>query len=271
MQQPLRDEHVILLANSRIPAWLAFFFVANLLAAHVLDGNNLFTYPDRSPSFGAAWWIGFALIVLAAIPRRVEVGPEGLNVGWLLPPRLVRYDVVARAKPDGRHGVTLEFATGDELRIRHSLFGGDASRMLLARMWSTLVAGVEVRLTLHERALLGRGHRAIDTWSVALSMLTGATGGSEYRCVLTSERLLAIVENPGLTTEVRVAAAVALGPIFHVERRDVFMRITEGSVDSRLTSALDKLLAMPDVSSASEYLARAEVALAISIGDIEIS
>lgn len=239
---PSRIDNPLLTASSRVPAWAALM-VATLLIAVRVAFFDLFDVDVRARSiltpFGAAWWFCVALVVLAAVPRRIEVGAEGLRIGWLLPPRLVRYEDIVRAAPVGEHDVVLELAGGDTVRIHRSILGGDKPHIVLSRLWQALAAGPSGRLEGHERDLLARGGRSAEDWAEGLRSL--GDRGRGYRGPLDEERLWAIVENPTVIGELRLAAAVACAPWLDETRRARLRAIAESTVDEQLRAGLEKL------------------------------
>lgn len=183
-------------ASSAVPAWSAVLAaVLAFFAAQVLTWDE-------------AAWIALAALLLAAIPRRVEVGAEGLRIAWLGHGRVVRYEDVRRAEPFGRDGVTVTFLSGETVRLARGDFDATSPRDVLERLWSTLSLGAEEGARPNERAVLCRGDRTVEAWLADLRSLA-ARGGHYRQGLLTLDRLLSLATNPAAPAEIRGAAAVA--------------------------------------------------------------
>jgi hypothetical protein len=179
-----------------------------------------------------AAWVAVLAVLLAAIPRRVEVGAEGLRIAWLGPPRLVRYEDVRRAEPCGADDVVITFIGGETLRLARGVFDTTSPRDVLERIWQTVTLGVEGRVRANERCALARGDRSVEDWLADLRSL--ARRGLHYRQgILPADRLLAIATNPAVEVELRCAAVVAFATAGGLDdaTRDELRVIAELTVD----------------------------------------
>ncbi len=194
-----------------------------------------------------------ALVVLAAIPKRVHVGPEAIRIRWLLHSRLVRYADVTRAAPL-RDDVVIVLKNGAAIRLHPPIFGRTRrTRVALERIWKTLAAGAEAGSRGAERALLSRANRTPRGWIVALREL--APHGGQYRSGIDRDRLWAIVENPGVEIELRAAGAIALSAGFDGIARERLRTAARASVDPKLREALEGIAAAEDVPELERALA----------------
>ena len=165
-------------------------------------------FAAQTITWDRAAWVAVLAVLLAAIPRRVEVGAEGLRIAWLGPPRLVRYEDVRRAEPCGTDDVTITFRGGETLRLARGVFDTTSPRDVLERIWETVTLGAEGRVGPNERCALARADRSADAWLEELRSL--ARRGAHYRQgILAADRLLAIATNPAVDVELRCAAVVA--------------------------------------------------------------
>jgi len=220
-------------AGSVVPVGLAFG-VAMCVGA--VGGLAIMLRVQTEELFDAMRSVSAALVVLAAIPTRVHVGPEALRVRWLFRSRMIRYADVKRAAPLGSD-VVLVLADDTALRLNPPLFGGGPGPgILLERIWQTVSAGAEAGARPHERALLARSRRDLAAWVGALREI--APHGAQYRRSIDLERLWELVENPAVETEVRAAAAVALSPSFDDAARERLRAIARVTVDDRLRATL---------------------------------
>jgi hypothetical protein len=235
----------VLLASSRVPAWLAL--VAALFASGIANLVVDFDGTGDEPSIGITFWIAVILVVLAAIPRRVAIGAEGLRVAWLGRPRFVRYQQIERAAPV-RDDVVLTIEGGARLRLCKPLFGRETPKTVLQRLWETLAAGAEAGLRPNERAALACAGRRPRLWVEALRALS--PHGSHYRqgLGLDLERLWIIVENPAVETELRAGAAIAIASSLDGTNRDRLRDIASAAVEPRLRVALESVASAADVS-----------------------
>lgn len=241
-----------LVARSRVPAWFAAVFAVGLVALRL----GCFDTPSFQPSdaagpLGLLWWSGLVLVVLAAIPRRVEVGAEGLLVGWLLEPRFVRYADVIRAAPFEESGLVVELGSGDVLHVDRTLFG-QSPRALLGHLWQALSLGAETKVAPHESALLRRGARAVPRWYQALRGLSETT--TLYRSALGASRLWAIAESPVLDAELRCAAAVAMATMLDEAGRSSLRALAHGSVVPEVRATFERVARGDDATSLEQAL-----------------
>jgi hypothetical protein len=182
-------------ASSAVPLWTAMLVSGFAFVA------------AQSVTWDRAVWVAVLAVLLAAIPRRVEVGAEGLRIAWLGPPRLVRYDDVRRAEPCGVDDVAITLRGGETLRLARGVFDTTSPRDVLERIWQTVTLGVEGRVRANERCALARGDRTAEAWLGDLRAL--ARPGLHYRQgILSADRLLAIATNPAVEIELRCAAVV---------------------------------------------------------------
>lgn len=217
-------------ASSAVPVWGAV-----LVAALAFFAAQTLTWDDAA-------WVALAALLLAAIPRRVEVGAEGLRIAWLGAGRVVRYEDVRHAEPYGPDGVSLTFDTGETLRLARGDFDAASPRDVLERLWATLTLGAEEGARPNERAALCRGDRSIDAWLDGLRGL--APRGGHYRQgLLTLDRLLSLATNPAAQVEVRGAAAVAyaLGGAVDEAMADELRAIASLTVDATLRAAFRRV------------------------------
>lgn len=233
-----RERELVVHTTSPVPPALAFGVAMTLgafalflrIPTHVFHLTRIFDFVRI---------VGFGLVVLAGIPRRVHIGPEAIRVRWLFGARLIRYEDVKRAAPlagdvvivlrDGR-GLRLHPPIGSKKRI---------ASVALERIWQTIAAGAESGTRGAERALLARDGRGAREWVTALRALVPQ--GAQYRRGIDHGRLWAIVENPAVETEVRAAAAIALSTTFDDGARDRLRAIVRETIDPRLQEALSRI------------------------------
>ena len=241
-----RGRNPVFRASSAVPVWGAM-----LVSSGIFCATQTFAWDQAA-------WVALVTVLLAAIPRHVEVGAEGVRIAWLGAGRLVRYEDVRRAEPLGGDDVALTFTSGETLRLVRGGSDGACPRDVLERLWQTLAQGAEDGPRPNERAALARGSRSVEEWLADLRRL--ATPGTQYRQgLVTLDRLLSIATNPGVEIEIRGAAAVAcaLGGALDEARRDelraiasltvdealreAFLRVAEASVESDLCAALREI------------------------------
>jgi hypothetical protein len=239
-QSPLNP---VFRASSAVPVW----------SAMLVSGCAFFA--AQTITWDRAAWVAVLAVLLAAIPRRVEVGAEGLRIAWLGPPRLVRYEDVRRAEPCGADDVIITFDGGETLRLARGVFDVTSPRDVLERIWQTVTLGAEGRVRPNERCALARGDRSADAWLEDLRGL--ARRGAHYRQgILPADRLLAIATNPAVEIELRCAAAVGFASAGGLDDatseelrliasltvdpvlRAVFERVAEAKTEEDLRSAL---------------------------------
>jgi len=235
----------MLLASSRVPAWAAL--VAALFASGIHNLVVDFDGRGDEPSIGITFWIACFLVVLAAIPRRVAVGADGMRILWLGRARFVRYDQIQRAAP-ARDDVVLTIKGGSELRLRKSPLRTETPKDVLQRLWQTLAAGAESGLRPNERAALACAGRRPRHWVESLRALS--PHGSQYRqsLGLDLDRLWIIVENPAVETELRAGAAIAIAASLDDANRDRLRGIASEAVEPKLRVALESVAGASDVS-----------------------
>lgn len=227
-------DNLVFFAPSRVPAWVAASVVTILVSARIELISGAPSWPH--PPLGIAWWFGALLVLLCAIPRRVEVGAEGLAVSWLTTPRFVRYDEIVRAAALSSSELLVELSTGESLRICNTLREG-ASRAVLTQLWQAIAQAAEDDARAHERDVLGRSGLTTAAWAESLSRV--AVAGGEYRAALGPDRLWEIVRHPAIDAELRAAAAVALAPGLDPRARDELRQIARRSVIEPLKGALE--------------------------------
>lgn len=217
-------------ASSAVPVW----------SAMLVSGCAFFA--AQTITWDRAAWVAVLAVLLAAIPRRVEVGAEGLRIAWLGPPRLVRYEDVRRAEPCGVDDVAITFRGGETLRLARGVFDTTSPRDVLERIWHTVTLGVEGRVRANERCALARGGRSADAWLDDLRAL--APRGLHYRQgILSPERLLAIATNPAVEIELRCAAVVAFATAGGLDdaMRDELRAIAALTVDPVLSEVFTRV------------------------------
>lgn len=228
------SDNLVFFAPSRIPAWVAASFVTVLVSARIELISGSVSWPH--PPLGIAWWFGALLVLLCAIPRRVEIGAEGLAVSWLSAPRFVRYDDVVRAAALSSNELLIELSTGETLRICNTLREG-ASRTVLTQLWQTIARAAEDDARANECDVLARNGRTTTAWAESLVHLAAA--GGEYRSAIDRDRLWEIVRHPAIDAELRAAAAVVLAPSLDPRGRDEMRQIAGRSVIEPLKGALE--------------------------------
>lgn len=233
------DDDIVLHASSPVPPALAFG-VAMTLGAFALFLHVPTNFLHLARGFEAIRAVGFALVVLAAIPRRVHIGAEAIRIRWVGSRRVIRYDEVMRAAPLGQD-VVIVLRRRDGLRLHPPIFGTkrrDTERAL-ERIWQTIAAGAESGVRGAERAILVRGARSPGDWVKALRELVPQ--GAQYRRAIDHARLWTIVENPALIAELRVAAAIALSTTFDDEARARLRAVARGTSIRALRDALSRI------------------------------
>jgi len=213
-------------ASSAVPAWSA------MLAC----GCAFFA--SQTINWDRAVWIAVFGVMMAAIPRRVEIGAEGLRIAWIGSGRVVRYEDVRRAEPAGADDVVLTLMDGETLRLARGVFDVTSPRDVLERIWETVTLRAEGRIGANERCALARGDRTVEAWLDDLRGL--ARPGLQYRQgILPADRLLAIATNPAIEVDLRCAAAVALAFAGGLDEstRDELRAIASLTVDPTLRAA----------------------------------
>lgn len=228
------SENLIFFARSRVPVWTVAAFVTILVSARIEFSPGATLWPQ--PPLGVEWWVCAILALLCAIPRRIEVGAEGLAVSWLSTPRLIRYDEIVRAASLSTNELLIELPGGETIQIWHTL-REDAPRLVLTRLWRAIAASSETSLHDHERTLLARNDRSTDEWARALETLSAQA--FDYRSSLTHDRLWEILRHPTIEGEVRGAAAVALAARLDDASRHELHEIGRQSVLDPLRNALE--------------------------------
>lgn len=199
-------------------------------------------FAAQTITWDRAVWVAVLAVLLAAIPRRVEIGAEGLRIAWLGPPRLVRYQEVRRAVPCGIDDVEITFRGGETLRLARGVLDPTSPRDVLERIWQTVTMGMEGRLRANERCALARGDRRAEDWLEELRNL--ARRGMHYRQgILPADRLLAIATNPAVEVELRCAAVVAFALAGGLDdsTRDELRTIAELTVDRTLAEVFSRV------------------------------
>ena len=217
-------------ASSAVPLW----------SAMLVSGCAFFA--AQTITWDRAVWVAVVAVLLAAVPRRVEVGAEGLRIAWLGPPRLVRYDDVRRAEPCGVDDVAITFRGGETLRLARGVFDTTSPRDVLERIWQTVTLGVEGRIRANERCALARGDRSAEDWLADLRSL--ARRGLHYRQgILPADRLLSIATNPAVEVELRCAAVVAFATAGGLDdaTREELRAIAELTVDRVLSEVFTRV------------------------------
>lgn len=233
------DDDILLNASSPVPPALAFG-VAMTLGAFALFLHVPTNFLNLARGFDVVRAVGFALVVLAAIPRRVHIGAEAIRIRWVGSTRVIRYDEVMRAAPLGQDVViVLRGRVG--LRLHPPIFGTKqrGTARALERIWQTIAAGAESGVRGAERAILARGARSPEDWVKALRDLVPQ--GAQYRRAIDHGRLWTVVENPALDVELRVAAAIALWATFDAEARTRLRAVARGTSDRALRDALSRI------------------------------
>lgn len=199
---------------------------------------------SQSSLIEGAAWLALSAVLFAAIPRRVEVGAEGLRIAWLGSSRLVRYDDVRRAEPAGPDAVRITFRNGETVRLVRGVFDASSPHDVLERLWTAVALGAEAGPRPNERAALLRGHRSIEAWLAALRELV-ARGGHYRQGLAAPDRLLSLATNPAAEIELRVAAAVAcaLAGALDEATREELRAIAALSVDETLQAAFGRVAA----------------------------
>lgn len=225
-------------ASSRVPPPVAFGVAMVVAAIAILPFPLFFTDALRAAAF--------LLVVLAAIPVRVRIGPEAMSFSWIGRSTMVRYDNIVRASPLNKDVIIL-LKGGGVVRLLPSILGGPPPQRLLTQLWDTLSAGAESGVRTAERARLSRGKRSAKEWVEELRSLT--LPGQQYRQNIDHERLWTLVANPAVETEIRVGAAIALAAVFDNAARDRLRAIARETVDERLQRTLEVLADAEDIAA----------------------
>lgn len=172
--------------------------------------------------------------VVTAIPATFVIGSDGIAVAWLGRRMFLPYSALER-EVRTEVGVTI-YATGGrtlELRTRGAerLLGLVYGRKGAMHSVQSLYA--EERLASDASSLAPHG--TTEDWATRLRRI----GQGDYRVAsLPRERLLAVVATPSLAPELRVAAAVALGPPETDEEAHVLGRAVQSTASRTLERAL---------------------------------
>ena len=251
------DEDILVNASSPVPPALAFG-VAMTLGAFALFLHVPTSFLHLSRGFDVVRAIGFALVVLAAIPRKVHIGAEAIRIRWVGSTRVIRYDDVVRAAPLG-HDVVIVLRGGVGLRLHPPIFGTQnrVTTRALERIWKTMAAGAEAVVRGAERAILVRGARSPADWVKALRDLVPQ--GAQYRRAIDHGRLWTLVENPALEVELRIAAAVALWATFDDEARTRLRAVARTTSERGLRDALSRIADATDENDLENAALRASV------------
>lgn len=237
MSEPAASKPV-LWARSFVPAWapLAYAFVLLVLAGMLGKAREL----EQQAIAIVLVALGLALVYLAARRRKAEVGSEAIRIRWPFYQRMLRYADVRRATPEGRKRVVLTTMDGETLELTVGYFDAAVPRDVIERLWTAIAAGAEEGSRGTEREMLARSGRTTETWRAALREL--GSPGSYRRSTIAPDRLWAIAENPGIESEVRAGALVALSASKPDEAmRDRFQRIGATTVDPSLQALLNDL------------------------------
>lgn len=239
-------DDIVVHTTSPVPPALAFG-VAMTLGAFALFLHIPTNFLQLGRFFDVVRVLGFVLVVLAGIPRRVHIGPEAIRIRWLFGTRLVRYDDVKRAAPLGSD-VVIVLRDGGGIRLHPPPFGARRriTTYALERIWKTVAAGAESGTRGTEQAVLARAGRPPKEWVAALRELVSR--GAQYRRGIDRGRLWTIVENPAIETELRAAAAIALWGTFDDQERERLRAIVDETIDPRLSAALARIADATDES-----------------------
>jgi hypothetical protein len=185
--------------RSPVPLWLpvAYGFVVWVVSFRLAFSREVMTL-----LIGSA----IVLIVLVLIRRRAEVGNEGIRVQWIFRSQLIRYQDLRSARPnDDKTRVAIVTNAGKSYELTADETVPDE---LLQRLWHAIAARAEEAPRDAERHALARAGRSTPEWRAALREL--GKPASYRETSMSPERLRTIAENPGLDTELRAAAIVAL-------------------------------------------------------------
>jgi hypothetical protein len=230
----------VLWTRSRIPAWLPAAYAIGCWLALLVFGHVPLRIAFGRGGLSAAFLLGGLLVLLALLPRRVEIGAEGIRIGWLFMTRTVLYGEIRRAEPVGTKAVSLTTLDGERFSLQTSIIlGSTVPRAVLERLWGSIAAGAEEGTRGAEREALARSGRTTSEWLSALQDL--GSPGNYRQAVFPPARLWAIAENPAVGAEVRAAAVVALLPGLDEPSRDRLRRISGATVEPQLQSALARL------------------------------
>jgi hypothetical protein len=238
--------HSPLLARSGsllgVVAGLVFLGVVALARA---DGMALGPFSIGGGALTVAWALG----LLA--PARVRVGTDGIGVRWLWSRRFLRFDEMAEIERFGRwwapvarapHVVGLRVAlhSGKDVRLPVTLFGLGQLRLELLTERILQALGSFRRGDAEAAAhLLRRGDRSVGAWVRALRSLGSGANVDARTAPVPRDRLLRIVEDPGLPPVDRAAAAVALGAELDADGRARLRLAAAASALPRLRVAIE--------------------------------
>jgi hypothetical protein len=204
--------------------------------------------------FGAVqsplWPLAFVLLPLAAIPRKIRVGADGVFVSWLGLSRFVSYADIrrVRALPEG---VGLELANGATFFVRTAGLrenrDGTVVRGAFLDHPYTIAARIEeaqraylLARAADDPAALAPPGDDLKEWVARMRRL-GTGDGSAYRAAAVSrETLWRIAENAAAPAAARAGAIIALSPSLDDPERQRLRIAVDAVVDPRAREALTR-------------------------------
>jgi hypothetical protein len=205
------------------------------------------------------------LLVTSFVKRRVEVGSDGVLVGWFGKKRFIAHSRIADVQPYEE-----QIAGKTYVGVDLHLVGGEKLHLVAGQKgWVTTDAQTVAERIREARedaargdadvqaALLDRGTREIKEWVSSLRGIGAGANASLRTAPVAPERLWRIVEDAGAEPTARAGAAVALGAELDDERsarlrgvaqtiaaprlRVAIEHVAEGKSDAELEQALAEM------------------------------
>jgi hypothetical protein len=206
---------------------------------------------------GPAAFVGFFLAVawmmcfvaLTAIPSRLRVGADGVDIRWLHTRRFLAHGdivgVVRFEKGWGNsklEGLRVTLRSGEEVQIpiRRGQFDDDQLAIIGERILEGKEALERGDIAV-DAALLERGDRPLRDWVASLRAIGTEANATLRTAPVPRDRLMHIVEDPKQAPAARAAAAVALGGALDAEGRVRLRLAAEATAAPKLRVAIERV------------------------------
>jgi hypothetical protein len=222
---------------------------------------------------GVAMFMAGALTfgVLAAVPSRLRVGADGIEIRWLHTRRFLAYEqisgVVRYEKGWGNSrviGLRILLRSGEEVMVPVERTNWDSDQVPLIeeriREGKEAVRAGDVAV---DAAMLQRGDRSVRDWVAALRAIGSGANVTLRTAPVPRDRLMRIVEDSSQPAPARAAAAVALGSELDEEGRARLRLVAEATVAPKLRISIERAASARDdaeIEAALEEVASAHEA-----------